>query len=186
MKKTNGFTLIELVVVIVILGILAAVAIPKFVNLSDDAELASMQGMQATLRSARDLTFLEVKVKPQNLNTNGRRFTLDSGEQIRLRADYPDGRWSNTFVHLVDISSVTFTNSNQCDVDTDWCVRHKGSGWFTNRNGYSSVTGGRGFVIYPNGYNLNQQACYIYYYTPNTNNSLVPLIPIVGIDDTDC
>ena len=123
-KKETGFTLIELVVVIVVLGILAALAVPKFVNLADDADLATMQGMQGALRSARDLTFLEVKVKPQNLNTSGRRFTLASGEQIRLRADYPDGRWSNTFVHLIDISSVTFTNQNECDVDTNWCVRH--------------------------------------------------------------
>ena len=41
MKKQNGFTLIELVVVIVILGILAATALPKFVDLSGEAEGAA-------------------------------------------------------------------------------------------------------------------------------------------------
>lgn len=45
MKKANsGFTLIELVVVIVILGILAAVAVPKFFDLSGEAETAAAQG----------------------------------------------------------------------------------------------------------------------------------------------
>lgn len=57
MKKQAGFTLIELVIVIIILGILAVTAAPKFLNLQDDARKSAAQGVQAALQSASALVY---------------------------------------------------------------------------------------------------------------------------------
>ena len=56
-SKQSGFTLIELVMVIIILGILAVVAIPRFANLQGDATKATLLGVKGSLETAANITY---------------------------------------------------------------------------------------------------------------------------------
>ncbi len=60
--KQKGFTLIELVVVIVILGILAATALPKFIDLSKDARTSAMKAVEGSMRTADTMIYAKAAV----------------------------------------------------------------------------------------------------------------------------
>ncbi len=63
MKKEKGFTLIELVIVLILLGLLAAVAVPKFVDLQDQAKKNAIKGSLATVRSAINIYYANANLK---------------------------------------------------------------------------------------------------------------------------
>ena len=88
LKKQQGFTLIELVVVIVILGILAVTAAPKFLDLTSDAKRASRAALFGSIKSASQMAHLKCMTDP-SCDVSGDSTIEVGGETIRMDDGYP-------------------------------------------------------------------------------------------------
>ena len=98
-KAVKGFTLIELVVVITILGILAAFAFPRFAALETEARVATVEGLAGSVRSAATLA--------HSMELVGAAVVME-GNAITMVNGYPDSDFIDDA--LVDFTGFTFAN----------------------------------------------------------------------------
>ncbi|ACA84876.1 prepilin-type N-terminal cleavage/methylation domain-containing protein [Shewanella woodyi] len=81
MKNQSGFTLIEMIISIIVIGILAVVALPRFIHISDDAKIAVADGMAASFESS---------IKPassKHVIENKKGFIVIDGSIVSFRSD---------------------------------------------------------------------------------------------------
>lgn len=173
-NNKNGFTIIELLIVIVVLGILAAIALPRFADLRDKALVSVIEQTAGALKSTSAIYHAEALVKDVSDGT-----LMVNGNSFDMRDGYIRGHWNLSWRYALDLSQqIPFTGvGTECSVN-DLC----GVGNQTTATGLPFSTGGvNGLVlVWPKGYRINQ-LCYAYYFNPETGAA-----PTIGSVTSGC
>ena len=130
----KGFTLIELVVVIVILGILAATAAPKFIDLTSDAKVSVMKGVEGSIESAISMVHAKAIIDGKTTSTDGKNTIEIDGKHYALVYGYPAAKSLGNgasaasalgILGLVDLDEADFTITT--NTATTQVIQHKGA-----------------------------------------------------------
>ncbi|MFQ6372653.1 prepilin-type N-terminal cleavage/methylation domain-containing protein [Shewanella sp. YIC-542] len=176
MMKTvdsKGFTLVELVLVLALLAIVAAVALPKFVSLRQEAQVAKVQSLSGSLSASLALVKAQVAIRGAGttVQVNGADVVL-TGNMPAASADS-----LRALLQLEVPSSWTRNWQTQPCQGSDFCIL---GNMFVGKNGYVAVPGhplqGNGGIdraayLWPRGYTLQSQGCYMYYINEVTTNT---------------
>ena len=154
--RNKGFTLIELVIVIVILAILSIVAIPKYIDLRTDALIATLEGMQGTIESGTSMINMKAIIENK---VNGADILTVGDADIVLESGFPIGNWILSMRYIPGLDEVAkISGGRNAICDIDWCG--KGS-----EDSISSgiVTSGDVIIgkVFPEGYSYNDE-CGVY------------------------
>ncbi|GAB3288598.1 pilus assembly FimT family protein [Pseudidiomarina andamanensis] len=92
MKTQKGFTLIELIIVIVVLGILAVTAAPQFFNFSSDARESTVNGLKGALNGSADIVFGKAAIEGKDADADDGATTADyqvTDDGVQIVYGYP-------------------------------------------------------------------------------------------------
>ncbi|WP_133405668.1 prepilin-type N-terminal cleavage/methylation domain-containing protein [Parashewanella tropica] len=119
MKQHQGFTLIELVIVIIILGILAVTAAPKFINFQGDARVSALKGVEGSLKSANAMVYSKALLVGEEKKATG---SVDIGTGTNAATNY--GYLQATQTELENATDLKFDagTSPTATGTNDWII----------------------------------------------------------------
>lgn len=140
----RGFTLIELIMVIVILGILSAFALPKFADFTGQAQSSSIEGAKGAVRSASAISHAACLAATTCSSTGTSTVTME-GESVAMVQSYPDRDAIVDLATLDGYFTVNTTSSvNSINVDSIIIAleNEAGSPCFIYREAHATAGGG--------------------------------------------
>lgn len=108
MKRSAGFTLIELIIVIVILGILAVTAAPKFLNLQGDARTSTVNAMKGAVQSAAAMAYSKAIIAGKDKASSATAGITVNGNGVDLVYGYPAATASG-IANVIEASAAEWT-----------------------------------------------------------------------------
>ncbi|WP_322784215.1 prepilin-type N-terminal cleavage/methylation domain-containing protein [Photobacterium obscurum] len=153
-RHSLGFTLLELVVVIVVLGILAVTAAPRFLNLQNDARKSILAGLKGAMESAAAQVYSKSAIEGSESSEAGK-LTVN-GKQIDTVYGYPKSQFKDVWRELLvgDFGEVPYDKPNE----HEWM-------W------HNPDPANDGLYFMPRGYSNKTQLCFIMYLPPTSQAS---------------
>ncbi|MEH6347603.1 MAG: type II secretion system protein [Bermanella sp.] len=161
----SGFTLLELISSIAIVGVLSSTALAKFSDLGRDSRIAVLGSVSSSLHSAANITYLQAHLQGKP-GVNQDKSIQYQGSRVLIQGGYPQADWNQSISRILDIDVAQHDSDPQkiCQ-EFDFC----GKGNLEATNALFapiSLAPGKMALIWMKGTRAIDQ-CYMYYHLPN-------------------
>ena len=183
-RMQSGFTLIELVIVIIILGILSVTAAPKFLDLQGDAKAATLDAIAGAMKAASDTIHAKSLIAGTDVASTST-VALSNGETVAITYGYPAHDWTTAWDEMLDADIGDGDGSSTaCAQDFCYDTSHSITTDVPSLT-TANADANNAVIIFPKGKIFSDQ-CYVYYAFDEAQASGSFDKPQIGVVKTGC